>query len=383
VKAFIMRVALVYDRVNKWGGAERVLLALNKLFPKAPLFTSVYNKKNASWADIFDIRTSFLQKLPLAKDKHELFPLLMPTVFESFNFDEYDLVISVSSEAAKGIITKPHTKHIFYCLTPTRYLWSGYDTYFSNKAFKAMTKPAVEALRKWDKIAAHRPDVVIAISEEVQGRIKKYYGRDSFVIHPPVSLGNSKSQQNTKYKIPASPASTRGVQRGEPNTKYFLIVSRLSKFTRYKRVDLAIEAFTHLGLPLKIVGVGSLEKELKKKAGPTIEFLGNLTDEKLIEYYKNCSALIFPGLEDFGLVMAEAQKHGKPVIAFAKGGALDIVIEGETGYFFTEQTKESLVKALQKFEKYKFDPTKIRKNAEKFSFENFSDNFQKVVKSLF
>lgn len=363
-----MKVALVYDRVNKWGGAERVLLALHKLFPKAPLFTSVYYKKNAPWADVFDVKTSFLQKIPFVKSRHELFPNLMPAAFESFSFDEYDLVVSVTSESAKGIITKPQTKHICYCLTPTRYLWSGYDTYFSSKTLKNLAKPAVSHLRKWDKLAAHRPDVMIAISREVQERIKNYYGREAVIIYPPVNL-----DQKSKIKN----------QRLKTTKPFFLVVSRLSKFTRYKRVDLVIEAFTKLGIPLKIVGVGSLEKELKKKAGKNVEFLGNLSDEELANYYRECEALVFPGIEDFGLVMAEAQKYGKPVIAFAKGGALDIVIEGKTGYFFGEQTKESLINALNKFGDYRFDPKIIMRHAEKFSLENFKKNFQEVVNKLF
>jgi len=163
-----MKVALVYDRVNKWGGAERVLLALHELFPDAPLYTSVYNKDKTKWAKVFDIRTSFLQEFPFAKEAHELYPLLMPAAFESFNFDEFDLVISITSEAAKGIITKPHTRHICYCLTPTRYLWSGYKEYFQNGLSKILSLPAITYLRHWDRVASTRPDAYIAISHEVQ-----------------------------------------------------------------------------------------------------------------------------------------------------------------------------------------------------------------------
>jgi len=188
-----MKVALVYDRLNKWGGAERVLLTLHKMFPEAPLYTSVYDKKKTPWALRFNsgqakIKTSFLQRFPFATH-HELFAILMPIAFESFTFDEFDLVISVTSEAAKGIITKPHTKHICYCLTPTRYLWSGYEDYFKNDLLRFFSRPAVVYLRFWDKIAAQRPDKFIAISKEVQGRIKKYYGRESEVVYPPLMFG--------------------------------------------------------------------------------------------------------------------------------------------------------------------------------------------------
>lgn len=363
-----MKVALVYDRVNKWGGAERVLLDLHELFPQAPLYTSVYNKKTAPWASVFDIKTSFLQQIPGASSRHEFLPIMMPLAFEAFNFDEYDLVISVTSEAAKGIITKPHTKHICYCLTPTRYLWSGYTTYFSNQMLKALSKPAVAKLRSWDKIASHRPDVIISISEEVKHRVKKYYQRDSIVLYPGLTL-----------------TATEPIRKIAAKKKkgYFLIVSRLSKFTKYKRVDLAIEAFNELRLPLKIIGSGNWEKELKSKAGPTIEFLGSLTDEALVEYYRQCDGLIFPGVEDFGLTIIEAQRFGKPVIAFRGGGANETIKEGKTGYFFDQQTKESLIEAVKKFPTFIFDETASKKQAEKFSSKNFKKNFLSVVNDLF
>jgi hypothetical protein len=183
-----MKVAIVYDRVNKWGGAERVLLTLHEMFPEAPLYTSVYDPKGAHWAKAFPkIYTSFLQKFFLAKSNHEFYALLLPMAFESFNFDKYDLVISVTSEAAKGIITKPGTRHICYCLTPTRYLWSGYEEYFENRILRFVTKPFVNYLRKWDEIVAQRPDEIIAISTAVQERIKKYYNRESKIVFPPAT----------------------------------------------------------------------------------------------------------------------------------------------------------------------------------------------------
>jgi glycosyltransferase involved in cell wall biosynthesis len=355
-----MKVALVYDRLNKMGGAERVLLALHKLFPQAPLYTSVYDKKKAPWASVFEVKVSFLQNFPWSTH-HEAYAFLMPIAFESFNFDEYDLVISVTSEAAKGIITKPKTKHICYCLTPTRYLWSGYEEYFKNSLFKLISKPFIFCLKFWDKIAAQRPDAYIAISKEVQRRVEKYYGRDSVVVYPPVpTLGLS---QNLKSQ----------------NRDYFLVVSRL---VSYKRIDLAIKAFNELKLPLKIIGKGAEKNRLKAMAGSTIEFLDYLTDKELVRYYSGCRALVFPGLEDFGLTILEAQSFGKPVIAFIAGGALETIIEGKTGKFFDKQNVESLMGAVKQFESLVIDPKDCREQARKFSFEQFETNFMKRIEDL-
>lgn len=365
-----MKIALVYDRVNKWGGAERVLLALHKIFPKAPLFTSVYSPKRAPWADVFNIKTSFLQRYPHVVNNHELYPFMMPMAFEHFNFDAYDLVISVTSEAAKGIITGPNTKHICYCLTPTRYLWSGYEDYFKSKPLRLAAHPAVSYLRKWDKVAAKRPDVMAAISTEVQGRIKKYYERDSMIVYPPVSLEDSSLPRHSSKR-----SSSRKMD-------YFLVVSRLSKFTQYKRVDLAIEACNRLKLPLKIIGTGGWKKELEKMAGPTIEFLGDVPDVELKNYYANCRALIFPAVEDFGLVVVEAQVFSKPVIALRKGGALDTVKEGKTGVFFDEQSVAALMDAIKVFETRKFNPQDMKKQAEKFSEKKFKAEIEKLVKKV-
>ena len=359
-----MKVALVYDRVNKWGGAERVLLALHKLFPDAPLYTSVYNKKTAPWAKVFDVKTSFLQNFPKSSS-HELYATLMPLAFESFSFDEYDLVISVTSEAAKGIVTKPKTRHICYCLTPTRYLWSGYNEYFKGSIFRLLTKPVVSYLRIWDKIAAQRPDLFIAISKEVQGRIKRYYGRESVVVYPPIDTAFSALASSDKL---------------DARHSYFLIVSRL---VPYKRVDIAIRVFNKLKLPLKIVGVGLEEKYLESISGSTIEFLGNLTDKELVEYYRGCRALIFPGIEDFGLTILEAQSFGKPVIVFKDGGALETVIEGKTGMFFSKHSVESLSQAINQFNNIKFDPKDCIENAQKYSFEEFKKNFLSVMLNSF
>ncbi|MGB9911186.1 MAG: glycosyltransferase [Microgenomates group bacterium] len=360
-----MRVALVYDRVNKWGGAERVLLALHEIWPEAPLFTAVYNPKKAQWAKVFQVFPSFLNKFPLGKTYHELYPWLMPLAFESFNFDNFEVVISVTSEAAKGIITKPSTLHICYCLTPTRYLWSGYDDYFKNKMLRLITKPIVNYLRKWDKIASWRPDCYVAISQNIQQRIKKYYCQDSELIYPPIDT------EFFKLKAKSSKRKTE-----KKNTKYFLIVSRL---VPYKKIDIAVKAFNDLGLPLKIIGIGKQMGKLKRMANKNIEFLGQLTDEKLLSYYQNCLAVIFPQEEDFGLVPLEAQACGKPVIAFRGGGAKETIIENKTGIFFDHQTPESLITAIKKFKKMKFKVEDCQQNALRFSKERFKKEFKDLV----
>lgn len=352
-----LRTAIVYDRVNKWGGAERVLLALHAIFPKAELFTSVYNPQTARWANVFNVKTSFLQKIPFAKTSHGFLGTFMPLAFESFNFDDYDLVISVTSEAAKGIITKPSTLHICYCLTPTRYLWSGYKIYFKNVIFKVLALPAVSYLRKWEQVAAGRPDKFIAISKDVQARIKKYYKRDSEIIFPPLPINSPKPQ------IPYE-------------RDYFLIVSRL---VPYKNIDIAINVFNKLGLHLKIVGTGWEENRLKKMANNNIQFLKNLSDSELFGLYLNCNAFVFPANEDFGLSMAEAQSFGKPVIALKAGGALDIIKEGKTGEFFEDE--KSLTTVLENFKDSRYNKEAIIENSKRFTFENFKKQLLELIEN--
>ncbi|KKQ52578.1 MAG: Glycosyl transferase group 1 [Microgenomates group bacterium GW2011_GWC1_38_12] len=384
-----MKTAIVYDRVNKWGGAERVLLALHEMFPEAPLYTSVYDEKRAPWAKVFPkVIPSFLQKIPFMQRRHEILAFLMPVAFETLDFSGYDLVISVTSEAAKGIITKPGTFHICYCLTPTRYLWSHCETYLQGLTLQAVTKPIVSYLRAWDRIASQRPDVMVAISTEVQMRIKRYYDRDPGIIFPPVEI--------VKFQTPKP--RLRGHDYGYPDIayqsisdvdyvvksgekrekKFYLIVSRL---VRYKKVDLAIEAFNELGFPLVVVGTGSEEKKFKSKYKfkKNIIFKGFVTDEELVDLYKGAKAFVFPQEEDFGIAAVESQAAGTPVIAYKKGGSLDTVIDGKTGVFFEKQNKESLIKAVKRFEKMKFDRDVLIKNAERFSKERFKKEFKKIV----
>lgn len=366
-----MKVALVYDRVNKWGGAERVLLALHEIWPEAPLYTAVYDPNGAPWAKVFDVRPSFLTKIPLASTHHELYPWLTPLAFETFNFDGYDAVISVTSAEAKNIITKPGTLHICYCLTPTRYLWSGFERYKTEPAMGELSTIArgtlgimATTLRKWDLIAASRPDYYLAISGHVEKRIQKYYQRETEkVIYPPVETEKFKIKQEVKVKEP-----------------YFLAVSRL---VGYKRMDVIIDAFNRLGWPLTVIGDGMAREHLKKEARGNITFIHDyLTEDKLVGYYRNCAALVIAADEDFGLTAVEALASGKPVIAFGDSGVKEVVSEGKTGILFSEQSPESLVEALNKFKNMNFDEKLARSTAEKFSKKRFQKEMKDMVYGL-
>lgn len=348
-----MKVAIVYDRVNKIGGAERVLESLKDLFPNSILYTSVYNKKKTPWAKKFTVRTSYLQKIPLLNLRHELIPYLMPFAFESFNFSGFDLVVSVTSEASKGVIVPPKIPHVCICLTPTRYLWSGYNDYFKNGIVKFVVSPLVWYLRNWDIAASKRPDYFIAISENVKKRIKKYYKRESVVIYPPSDRLFRDPKKNS-VKIPYK--------------DYFLVVSRL---VDYKRIDIAVKACTKLRLPLVVIGEGSEFEKLDAMSGETVIFTGKVSDDELIAYYKNCKALLFPGIEDFGITMVEVQLAGKPVIAYRGGGAVEIVLEGKTGVFFSKQTVSALCDVLIKFKASRYNVDVCKRNARRFSEKRF------------
>ena len=366
-----MKVALVYDRVNKWGGAERVLLALHEIWPDAPLFTGVYNPESAKWADVFEVKPSLIDKLIFTRTRHELFAWLMPFGFENFLFDDYDLVISVTSAEAKGIITKPKTLHICYCLTPTRYLWSNEQQYRNSihPAIRWIADPVLAHLRKWDKVAASRPDDYVAISEYVSDRIKRYYNRDSVVIYPPVSILLEANSKGVNVTHPT------GVQI----KNYYLVVSRLVK---YKKVDLVIKACEQLKYPLVIIGTGSEKDYLQTLAGSNTTFISDVSDGVLAGYYQDCKALITPQEEDFGLVAVEAQLMGKPVITFNKGGVSEIVKDGVTGKYFSKQTVASLIEALADFDASVYNSKVISHSSEKFSKLNFMRKFEKHALSM-
>ncbi len=349
-----MRVALVHDYLNQMGGAERVLMAFHEIFPEAPIYTSIYDPQRVDPAfQHMDIRTSFMQKLPFVKKHHQPFLPLYPFALETLDLRDYDLVLSSSSAFAKGIITKPQTLHICYCHTPMRWCWN-YEEYVEREQLGKMARSVlpflITGLRVWDQTTAMRVDHFIANSPVVAERIHKYYRREAVIIPPPVEVRRFPFDPNIELE------------------DYFLIVSRLIP---YKRIDLAIEACNQLQQPLVIIGGGRDEERLRKLAGPTIRFLGRLSDQEVVHYYTHCRALLFPGEEDFGITPLEAQASGRPVIAYGAGGALASIVDGVTGVFFREQTIASLVEALAVFHEQHFNPHVIRNHALEFDMPRF------------
>jgi len=349
-----MKVALVHDYLNQMGGAERVVIALHEIFPDAPIYTSIYDPARVDPAfQKMDIRTSFMQKLPMVTKHHQPYLPLYPFAMEKLDLRGYDLVLSSSSAFGKGVITRPETMHICYCHTPMRWCWN-YEEYIERehlgKVARAILPFLITKLRTWDQISAMRVDHFIANSPIVAERIRKYYRREAIYIPPPVEASRFAFDPDI-----------------EPED-YFLILSRL---VPYKRIDLAIEACNQLQLPLVIIGGGRDLERLKHMAGPTIRFLGKLPDEEVLRYYTNCRAFIFPGEEDFGITPLEAQACGRPVIAYGAGGALATIVEGITGVFFREQTVESLTTALSSFNERMFNPFVIRNHALEFDTPRF------------
>lgn len=370
------KIAIVYDWLDKWGGVERVLINLHELLPEAEFFTSYQDLAKAPWSRNLKVRTSFIQKLPrfMKTDRVVSLPFY-PYAFESFDFSKYDLVISVTSSFAKSIITKPGTKHICYLLTPTRYLWIYPELYFQNNLFKILTRNYLTKLREWDFIAAQRPDKIISLSETVAKRCKKYYQRDSEIIHPPF---DSNYWEKIKSKV--------NIQKSNLKLKfknYFLVVSRLEP---YKRIDLVISAFDSIKENLVIVGEGSQQHKLKKTSGNNVIFLNQLTDYELGYLYTNSKALIMPEEEDFGYVALEAQIFNCPVLAYRKGGATETVNEPELGLFFENQTVKALIDVVKKFNmiKYKIKANVKKygpKNIERFAKQTFAQKIKAVINS--
>lgn len=359
-----MKLALVHDYLNQRGGAEKVVEVLHQIYPTSPIYTSIYlpEKMPAVFKEM-DIRTSFMQQLPFLDSHFKKYLLLYPYAFESFDLNEYDVILSSSSSWAKGIITKPKTCHICYCYTPMRWVWN-YDEYVQRENFGWLTRKtlplAIRRLEKWDRETINRVNHYIAISKNVAERIKRLYRREAEVIYPPV--------ETERFFISSEIED------------YYLIVSRLNT---YKRIDLVIGVFNDLKKPLKIIGDGPYRRALQKMAKKNIEFLGKVSDEELAEYYSKCRALIFPGEEDFGIAPVEAQASGRPVIAYARGGALETVIEEETGLFFREQTTKALKQAIKNFERMSFYPQLIRKNAQRFDKTIFMKRIKNFVEEKY
>ncbi len=430
-----LRVALLHDFLLYPGGAERVLKVLSEMFPKAPIFTLLHDQEKMG--EMFagkDIRPSYLQKFPKFLKKHyQWLILFFPVVPETFDLREYDLVISSSGAWMKGIVTKMSTTHIAYLHSPMRFVWDYNERYFQEKGKSPslLKRFVLNYLRMWDRLSADRPDFLIANSVYTQKRIAKYYRRDSVVIYPPVDMEHGTWNTQQKIQDTCLPAyrtggpdrqarynnqrnldeelSLRGCNHpkqsrvilnpGSPrifeykNSRddsrdieaksyklgdYFLVVSRLSP---YKKVDVVVEAFNKLGLPLVVIGQGEQEKYLKSIAKDNVQILGWKDDATTEQYYKNAKAFVFPAEDDFGMTAVEAMNFGVPVIAFRKGGVLETVQEGVTGEFFDAQTPEVLADGVRRFldNEKNYDKEIIKKRGSEFSRERFVDDMRKFI----
>ncbi len=356
-----MKVAIVHDWLNQMGGAEGVLETLVEMFPEAPVFTTIYWRDGMpDYYRAWDIRTTWLDRAPFIYRHHQPYLPVYPLAIQSMDLRGYDLILSNKSGFCHGVRISSGQLHIDYCLTPTRYVWD-YAGYAAREGFGPLArlalKPLIRRLQDWDRHAAAGVHHFIAISHEIQERIARFYERDSTIIYPPVNTD--------RYR----PCSDR------PGD-YFLVVSRLIP---YKRIDLAVRACSALGLPLIVGGEGRDRAALEAIAGPTVRFIGRVPDDQLGDLLAGCRAFVFPGYEDFGITPVEAQAAGRPVIAYAAGGALDTIVEGETGLFFHEQTPEALADAIRRIDTMEFDPAAIRRNAERFSADRFKRELRAFV----
>lgn len=354
-------MALVHDWLNQVGGAEDVLESLVQLYPHAPIYTSLYwrQKMPPHWQS-WDIRTSFIDRLPWARRRQQLYFPFYPLAFEQFDFSGYDLVLSNKSGFCHGIITGPHTTHICYCLTPTRYVWR-YRQYARQEGIgrfaRAALVPFLHYLRIWDRLAAGRVDHFIAISQEVRRRIAKYYGREAAIIYPPVDTGRFKPAARVE--------------------DYYLMVGRL---VPYRRIDVLIDAFNRLGKRLLIAGSGRDRQRLEAMAKSNVEFLGYVSDADLPQLMARCRAFMFPGEEDFGIAPIQAMASGRPVIAFAAGGALETVTPA-TGRLFAVQSADAIIEAVNTFEPHELNPQEIRAHAQQFDTSVFKQKMTAFVQN--
>ena len=377
-----LKVALVHDFLNQYGGAEKVLEVFGEMFPEAPIYTIIYDKKKMR-GKFFgrDIRASFFQKWPkFFRRRIKYFLPLFPTVPETFDLREFDLVISSSGAWSKGIVTRLNTTHIAYVHSPMRFVWDSNERYLKEERKEKLgfiIRPVLSYFRLWDRLAADRPDYLIANSKYTQARIKKYYRRESEVIYPPVNFKFRISNFELNHNFKNSNLEIESKLKIQ-NSKFFLIISRLSA---YKKIDTVIEAFNKLELPLVIVGEGKEEKRLRAMANKNIKFLGWQPDDKLPGLYSGAKALISASVEDFGLSMAEAMASGIPVISIKKGGAEEIVEEGKTGEFFESATPEVLADAVRRFSEKEtaYDREYIKQRAERFGKERFKKEMNEFI----
>lgn len=360
-----MKVGIVHEHLAQDGGAEKVLKAFQEIYPDSPTYTLVYDKKRANPAFLKkEIKTSFIQRMPLGVRKYKWFLPFMAGAVEAYDLREYDVILSSSSAFAKGVITLPRTAHISYCHSPTRYLWSDSHSYIEELAYNRLLKKFLRfyltKLRIWDRLAADRVDQFIANSQCVRQRIKKYYRREAAIIYPPVE--------------------TKQFYVSEKKGNYYLAGGRL---VAYKRFDITVRAFSRLGIPLKIFGVGPEYEKLKEIAKPNIEFIGKVGQDDLKKLYSQCLAFINPQEEDFGITPIESMASGRPVIAYAAGGALETVKEGETGVFFEDQEWEALADTVIRFKPENFSPEKIKAHALEFDTEKFKERIKNFVERYY
>ena len=377
-----MKIAIIHDWLTGMRGGEKCLEVICKLYPDADLFTLLHIPGKVSpEIESHSIHTSFIQNLPFAQSKYRYYLPLMPFAIEKFNLNEYDLILSSSHCVAKSVKPGPNSLHICYCHTPMRYIWDQFNQYFGRGKSSWLSATAMKVLRpwlqRWDVKTSRRVNYFIANSRHVQKRIKKYYGKEAMIIHPPV---------DTELFTP---------DNTENKEDYFLIVSA---FAPYKRLDLAVEAFNQMGLPFFIIGEGQDSKRLKEMAKPNIQFEGWLDNSQIRSHFARCRAFVFCGEEDFGITLLEAQAMGRPIITFGRGGALETVIPDNqtwtpeteipksstsqpTGVFFYEQTTEALINAIQHFEtiESQFDSNAIRIHALKFDVSVYTKRIQKLI----
>jgi len=355
-----MKVALMQYWLVKMGGAEKVLAALGEIYPQADLFTHAYWPKGVTGFEKFKVTESFIAKLPLGRRRPQCYLPLLPMANRSFDLNGYDLVLSSESGPIKGIRKPEGACHVCYCHTPMRYIWDMYDEYYSRASAggKIAMRIFCDFMRREDLKSADSVDAFVANSSFVAERIRRIYGRDSVVVHPPVDVGFFAGEYEKK--------------------DYYLFASRLEL---YKRPDLVIEACTKMNRSIVVIGNGNMQAELLKRyaANPLVTFLGRVSDDELRRAYGEAKAFIFPALEDFGIVPVEAQAAGTPVIALGKGGSLETVRGGETGVFMPEASCEALCNAIEEFESCTWDPALCRKNAARFTKERFIEGFRNAV----